>query len=48
MKFAIMVYETSQDFANRTDSEAQGKYWAAYSAYSNALREAASQPGERR
>lgn len=40
MKFAIMVYETSEDFSNRTDAVAQGKYWAAYSAYSKALSEA--------
>ncbi len=40
MKFAIMVYETSEDFSNRTDPVAQGKYWAAYSAYSKALTEA--------
>ncbi len=40
MKFAIMVYESSEDFSNRTDAVAQGKYWAAYSAYSKALSEA--------
>ncbi len=40
MKFAIMVYETAEDFSNRSDAVAQGAYWAAYSAYSKALRDA--------
>lgn len=40
VKFAIMVYETAEDFSNRSDAAAQGEYWAAYSAYSKALRDA--------
>ncbi len=40
MKFAILVYETNQDFSDRTDSVSQDKYWAAYSAYLKALNEA--------
>ncbi len=40
MKFAIMVYETNEDFCRRTDSASQAEYWAAYSAYSKALSEA--------
>jgi hypothetical protein len=40
MKFAIMVYETNEDFGNRTDEAARESYWAAYSAYSKALSDA--------
>lgn len=40
MKFAILVYENSEDFSNRTNPATQGQYWAAYSAYSKALSEA--------
>ncbi|MDX2267316.1 MAG: YciI family protein [Bryobacter sp.] len=39
MKYAVMVYETAQDFAQRNNEEAPA-YWAAYSAYGAALREA--------
>lgn len=39
MKYAVMVYETGQDFAQRNNEEAPA-YWAAYSAYGAALREA--------
>ena len=37
MKYDILVYENETDFAARTDATKQGDYWAAYSAYTNAL-----------
>jgi hypothetical protein len=39
MKYCVMVYETQEDFAKRTNAEAQS-YWGAYSAYGRALNEA--------
>lgn len=40
MKYAVMVYENEQGFANRTDDANQAAYWGAYQAYSQALSEA--------
>lgn len=40
MKFAVVVYETQQDFALRSNPETVGPYMAAYMAYSMALAEA--------
>lgn len=37
MKYAVLVYETSDDFAARTDAARQGEYWASYSAYGQFL-----------
>lgn len=39
MKYAIIVYETPQDFAERTDPNTAGPYMGAYLAYSQALSE---------
>ena len=40
MQFAIVVYETDSDLAAREDPTRVKDYWAAYTAYSTALREA--------
>ncbi|MBC7971332.1 MAG: YciI family protein [Verrucomicrobia bacterium] len=40
MQYAILIYETEQAFANRTDATKQGGYWHAYQAYAGALKEA--------
>lgn len=40
MKFAVLVYETPSELAAREDPERVGGYWAAYTAYSQALGEA--------
>lgn len=40
MQFAILVNETSNDFQDRTDNTRSQAYWAAYTAYSQALRDA--------
>ena len=40
MKYAIMVYETSADFAKRNDPQQAQAYWGAYAAYSKALSDA--------
>lgn len=45
MKYNIFVYETEQDFAARTDPQKQADYWAAYSAYTQALEEAGVMAG---
>lgn len=37
MKYAIIVYETPAELAAREDPARAGSYWAAYTAYSNAL-----------
>ncbi|MBI1252620.1 MAG: YciI family protein [Alphaproteobacteria bacterium] len=37
MKYAILVYETADDFAAREDQDRMQAYWAAYSAYADAL-----------
>lgn len=42
MKYALLVYETADDFAARTDEARQGTYWAGYAAYSKSLGEAAA------
>lgn len=40
MKYTILVYESAEEIAARTDPERQQGYWAAYQAYSQALSEA--------
>jgi hypothetical protein len=40
MKYAILVYETPAELAAREDPERTVAYWSAYTAYSNALRDA--------
>jgi hypothetical protein len=38
MKYAIIVYETAEEFAEREDEAKKGTYWGAYGQYSEALR----------
>ncbi len=40
MQYAIIVYETAADLASREDPSRAPAYWAAYTAYSQALVEA--------
>lgn len=40
MRFAVIVYETKEDFAIRSDPQRAPAYWGAYKAYSEALRAA--------
>lgn len=40
MQYAILVYETPAELAAREDPARAGAYWAAYTAYSQALVEA--------
>lgn len=40
MNYTILIYETSVDFAARTDPKKQAAYWAAWPPYSKALKEA--------
>lgn len=40
MQYAILIYETEQAFANRTDNTNSATYWSAYQAYATALKEA--------
>jgi hypothetical protein len=40
MNYTILIYETSADFAARTDPKKQAAYWAAWPPYSKALKEA--------
>lgn len=40
MQFAILVNETARDFEDRTDEARSQSYWAAYTAYSQSLRDA--------
>lgn len=37
MKYAVIVYETQDELAAREDPARVGAYWAAYTAYSQAL-----------
>ena len=37
MRYAILVYETPAELAAREDPTRAGPYWAAYTAYSQAL-----------
>ncbi len=39
MKYAVLVYETSQDFADRDDDAKKAGYWGAHSVYAQALRD---------
>lgn len=40
MKYSILIYETSEDFAARTDAEKSQAYWQGYQAYTEALQQA--------
>lgn len=40
MQYAILIYETEEELAKRTDADAHDAYMAPYSGYVNALREA--------
>lgn len=40
MQYTILIYETEDDFAARQDPERNTTYWAAYTAYSQAMVEA--------
>lgn len=40
MKFAILVYETAEELAERNDPERGQAYWAAYTAYGQLLGQA--------
>lgn len=40
MPFALLVNETREEFADRTDPQRSGDYWAAYTAFGQAMREA--------
>lgn len=37
MQYMIMIYESANDFAARTDPARQGPYWASWMAYAEAL-----------
>lgn len=43
MKYAILIYETPEQFAARTDQAREAAYWAGYRAYSAMLGGAISQ-----
>ena len=40
MTYTILVYETRDDFAARTDATRKDAYWGAYRAYTKALQDA--------
>lgn len=40
MNFTLLIYESNEGFALRTDPEKSQAYWAAWPAYSKALRDA--------
>lgn len=42
MKYAILVYETARDFADRTDPARKDAYWGSYTAYNEFLGDAAT------
>lgn len=44
MKFALNIYETGEDFASRSNEQAQ-TYWAAWGAFAQALHEAGVSTG---
>ena len=37
MKYAILVYESPEEFAEREDPALKGAYWAAYTAFGQSL-----------
>lgn len=39
MQYVILIYETEQDYAKRTDETHKDAYWGAYQAYVGALTE---------
>ena len=40
MKYAVLVYETTNDFESRSDPARLGAYWGAYSGYAEATKNA--------
>ena len=40
MKYVIMVYETENAFRARSDEQHRARYWGAYKAYSQAIKDA--------
>ena len=40
MLYTILIHETAEDFARRTDPAQQAAYWASWPPYAQALREA--------
>lgn len=38
MKFAVLVYETAEEIAARSDEAKMGAYWGGYAAYNEALK----------
>lgn len=45
MQYAVIIYETEQDFVNRTDATNAPAYWGGYSAYGEALGKAGAAAG---
>lgn len=45
MQYAVLIYETEQAFAHRTDETHSPAYWGAYQAYAAALKEAGINTG---
>jgi hypothetical protein len=37
MKYAILIYETPEEFAERESDAKRGEYWGAYTAYGESL-----------
>lgn len=37
MKYAVLIYETQEEFAERDDDARKGAYWGAYTAYGQSL-----------
>jgi hypothetical protein len=46
MKYAILVYETADEFAERDDSAKRDAYWGAYSAYGALLQQSGVGTGQ--
>ncbi len=38
MKFAVLVYETAEEFSSRKDEAKMGAYWGGYAAYNEAMK----------
>jgi hypothetical protein len=45
VKYAVIIYETPDDFAARTDPARAGAYWGAYTAYGKVLADAGVMAG---
>lgn len=39
MKFMMLIYETKEDFAARTDEARKGSYWPAWKAFTQSMRD---------